>query len=70
MAIPHAFKGQTSALGVNYNPVQDMATLFGGNIDELTQTVITQQRLQAAHLFIRSVIVVKVKITMIHDISA
>ena len=55
---------------MNYNPVQDMAALVGGNFDELSQTVITQQRLQAAHLFVGRVILVKVKITKIHDISA
>ena len=63
-------KGQTSALGVHYNPVQDMAALVGGNVDELSQIVITQQRLQAAHLSVGRVIIVKVKITKIHDISA
>ena len=34
-------------------PVQDMAALVGGNVDELSQVVITQQRLQATHLCVR-----------------
>ena len=55
---------------MNYNLVQDMAALVGGNVDELSQTVITQQRLQAAHLSVRRVSIVKVKITKIHDICA
>ena len=35
-AISHAFKGQTTALGVDHNPVQDIAALMGGNIGELS----------------------------------
>ena len=44
---------------MNYNPVQDMAALVGGTVSEVSQIVITQQRLKAVHLSVRRVLRVK-----------
>ena len=44
--------------------------LMGGYVDELSQVVITQHRPQAAHLSVRAMIIVKVKITNVHSNAA
>ena len=44
--------------------------LMGGYTDELSQVVITQHRPQAAHLSVRTMTIVKVKITNVHSNAA
>ena len=43
---------------------------MGGYVDELSQVVITQHRPQTAHLSVRTIIMVKVKITSVHNLTA
>ena len=62
-------EAETDVLGAHHNPVQDMAALMGGYVDELSQVVITQHRPQAAHLSLRTITIVKVKITNVHCIT-
>ena len=63
-------EAETDVLGAHHNPVQDMAALMGGYVDELSQVVITQHRPQMAHLSVRTIIMVRVKITSVHNITA
>ena len=41
LGILRAVKAETAVLGAHHNPVQDMAALMGGYVDELSQVVIT-----------------------------
>ena len=44
----HTVKAETAVLGgAHHKPVQDMAALMGGYVDELSQVVIAQHRPQA-----------------------
>ena len=58
--VVHSLKHKRTHVWANYSPVQCVAAPMCRNVSELCQTVVTEHSLEAIHLGISAVIVMKV----------